>query len=420
MTTPAPRGDETAASLTIAYLVNCYPAASHTFIRREIQALERLGCSVQRFAVRPAAAVIDSDEDRAERARTEVLLAGSRSALLWHALVTLCRHPLRGCRAAWLALRLGSRSDRGLFVHLAYLVEAAALARRIGRRVQLLHAHFGTNSAFVAMLCHELGGPPFSMTVHGPEEFERSSGIHLREKVERARFVVAISEYGRTQIWRFTKAADWPKVVVVRCGVDGTFLAPPSTPLPGAPELLWIGRLAAEKGIPILLAACRLLLARGIAFRLTMVGGGPLQSEVERELASADLGPCLRWVGWAASPAIRDHLDRSLGLVVASFAEGLPVVLMEALARARPVVATAIAGIPELVQTGATGWLVPAGRTDLLADAMQAMLGTPTAELAKLGDNGRRRVAAAHDADREAGVLLQAMRTAIAGVERRP
>jgi colanic acid/amylovoran biosynthesis glycosyltransferase len=406
----APAGTPSPGPRSVAYVVNRYPGPSHSFIRREILALEALGCRVQRFSVRPGEVAAAGGDDTAELARTRVLLAGSRLGLLLRALLTLLRRPLRAGRALWLTLRLGWRSDRGVLRHLAYLIEAAELVRSLDAEVELLHAHFGTNSTFVAMLATELGGPPFSFTVHGPEEFERAQGIALAEKVARARFVAAISDFCRSQLWYFVAVEHWPKIVIVRCGVDATFLLPEPVPLPATPELLWVGRLAPQKGVPVLLAACRLLAERRVPFRLTVIGGGPLEAWARAEVVRAGLVDRVVFAGWRDAASIRAHLDASLGLVVASFAEGLPVVVMEAMARQRPVVATRIAAIPELVVPGETGWLVAPGRADQLAAAMQAMLAAPPAELLRLGALGRQRVAAAHDATAEAASLWQAMR----------
>ncbi|MFY9341194.1 MAG: glycosyltransferase, partial [Planctomycetota bacterium] len=275
MTSAAPAPPARPGTPVVAYVVNRYPAPSHSFIRREILALEALGCRVLRFSLRPGEAVAGDDVDAAELARTRALLGGSRVALLFGAAATMLGRPLRSLRALALALRLGWRSDRGLLRSLAWLVEAAALLRA-ARGAGHLHAHFGTNPASVAMLCHALGGPPFSVTVHGPEEFERAAGIALAEKVARARFVVAISDFGRSQLQRFVPMAHWAKVLVVRCGVDAAFLQPEPLPVPAAPELLWVGRLSPEKGVPVLLDACRLLAAQVVPFHLTLVGDGPL------------------------------------------------------------------------------------------------------------------------------------------------
>lgn len=402
------------AGLTVAYLVNRYPAPSHSFIRREIQALEAHGCRVLRFSVRPGEVAADSAEDRAELTRTTALLAGNPLLLLLLACWTLLGRPFAALRAVALALRLGLHSDRGVLVHGAYLLEAALLFRAVAGRAALVHAHFGTNSTTVAMLCRELGGPPFSSTIHGPEEFERSAGIHLREKVARALFVAAISDFCRSQICRFAALEHWPKVQVVRCGVDGAFLADPPAPLPPTPQLLWVGRFAPEKGIPVLLEAILRLHREGVPFRITLVGGGPLADWVRQEVTGAGLGDQVVLAGWRNSAEVRALLDASRGLVLASFAEGLPVVLMEAMARGRPVVATRIAAIPELVEPGRSGWLVPPGRADLLAAAMRELALAQPSELARLGAAGRERVAAAHDATREAATLLAVMRQRLA------
>jgi colanic acid/amylovoran biosynthesis glycosyltransferase len=399
------------ASLRVAYLVNRYPSPSHSFIRREIQALEQHGDVVQRFSIRAGQVENAEGADAGERERTAVLLPRGAGWLAAFA----------GCAATWLAsprraftalrttLRLGLASDRGALRHLAYFVEATLLRRRLAPDTQWLHAHFGTNSAFVAMLCEQLGGPPWSFTVHGPEEFERAAGIGLRDKVAAARFVAVISDYCRSQVWQVARHADWPKAVTVRCGLDAAFLAPPRVPAPAAPELLWVGRLAPAKGIPVLLDACAALRARGVAFRLTLVGGGELESWVRDRLRADGLVDHVVLAGWRTAEQIRDLLDRARGLVVASFAEGLPVVIMEAMARERPVVATRIAAIPELVETGVTGWLVPPARADALADAMNALLQSTTTELARLGSAGRERIERLHRAVSEAATLRGAI-----------
>lgn len=398
----------TARGTTVAYVVNRYPAPSHSFIRREILALEGLGVRVRRFSVRPGDTATGAAIDREEGDRTTVLLAGGALGLAFALLHALLTRPFRWFAALRLALRLGRRSDRGLLVHLVYLAEAAVLLRCLrapgSPAVDVLHAHFGTNSTTVAMLCTALGGPPFGFTAHGPEEFERAEGIGLAAKVERAAHVVAISDFGRSQVWRFTVQEQWDKVAVVRCGVDAAFLgAPPAAPV-DEPALLWVGRLAPEKGIPVLVEACRLLHERGVAFGLTIVGGGPLEAWLRARLHELGLADRVVLAGWQTGEQIAARMDRARGLVVASFAEGLPVVVMEAMARGRPVVATRIAAMPELVDE-TTGWLVPPGRADRLADAMHELLAQDRATRQRLGAAARERVARLHDAAAEAAKL---------------
>ena len=395
------------APLVVAYVVNRYPAPSHSFIRREILALEQLGVVVQRFSIRPGQVTPGNDADADEQRRTQVLLAGGALPLLWSLLATAVRRPLRLLRALALTFRLGRRSDRGLLRQLIYLLEACRLLRALDARARFVHAHFGTNSTDVALLCTALGGPPFTFTAHGPEEFERPAGINLRDKITQATAVVAISDFGRSQLCRYTPIDQWRKLQVVRCGVDERFLLPPPLPVPAAPSLLWIGRMAEEKGIPVLLAACRLLQTRGCEWHLTLVGGGPLEAWVRRQVTENGLEQRIEFAGWRNAEQIRDHLDRTRGLVVPSFAEGLPVVLMEALARGRPAIATRITGIPELIEPGTNGWLVTAGNAEQLANAMQELLIMNPSAVAQLGTAGRARVARSHDVRREAAVLRE-------------
>ncbi|MFK7739274.1 MAG: glycosyltransferase [Planctomycetota bacterium] len=399
----------------VAYVVNRYPGPSHSFVRREILGLEAVGCQVQRFSVRPGQIEAESEIDRSELESTSVLLDRGVSGLLLAFLMTVLTRPLRLLSAMRCAASLAWRSDVGWLRHGAYLLEACLLLRRLDDDVELLHAHFGTNSTAVAMLASQLGGPPFSFTAHGPEEFERSHGIALGKKVRAAAFVVAISDYGRSQLWRFLPPTEWQRVVIARCGVDATFLADDPEPPVEAPVLLWIGRLVVKKGVSVLLDACRVLKNEGLRFKVQVVGGGELADWLGQQVAKDDLGDCIELLGWQNAAQIRAHLDASRGLVMSSFAEGLPVVLMESMARARTVIAPQITGIPELVVPGENGYLVTSGRVDMLADAMRSLLTAPVEELLRLGRNARARVEVQHDANREAIVLREAMTRFVRG-----
>lgn len=397
----------------VAYLVNQYPRNSHSFIRREIRAVEAQGVEVLRFSIRPLAEELSTEEDRQELKRTEILLSGGGLRLLGAALGAVVTRPAKLARALALAIRLGRRSDRGVLRHLAYLAEACLLLGRVrAAGVAHVHAHFGTNSATVALLCRVLGGPPFSFTVHGPEEFDRPESLGLGVKAHHAAFVVAVSSFGRAQLCRWTATEDWAKLRVVHCGVDGAFLRAPRTPVPAAPRLVCVARLGEQKGHPVLLEAAERLAAEEPAFELVLAGDGPLRAQIEARVRSAGLQGRVRVTGWASGDQVRDEILASRALVLPSFAEGLPVVLMEALALGRPVVTTAIAGIPELVQDGVTGWLVPAGSSEDLAVAMRAVLRAAPAELEAMGAAGAKRVAARHDADTEAGRLVLLFREA--------
>gem|GEM_PF-127207 len=384
--------------MKLAYLVNQYPKVSHTFIRREIAAIEDLGVTVERFSIRPTLEHLDDAADQLERERTRVVLAagvlGLARAVLWTCLV----RPWHFVRAARLALSTGRRSESGLLRHLIYLGEACALTRWMqAAGCTHLHAHFGTNPATVAMLSHELGGPPFSFTVHGPEEFDKPDLIGLSVKIQRSSFVAAVSSFGLSQLYRRAPFASWPKLHVVRCGVDDSFVQSPNTAVPQAPRLVCVGRLCEQKGQLLLVEAAAKLAAEGLSFELVLVGDGEMRSAVEAAVARHGLSASIRITGWASGARVRSEIVAARALVLPSFAEGLPVVLMEALALGRPVISTYIAGIPELVETGQSGWLVPAGSVDALADAMREALTAPVTDLAEMGAWGRRRVRELHD-----------------------
>ncbi|MFN7225273.1 MAG: glycosyltransferase [Paracoccaceae bacterium] len=397
--------------MKIAYLVNTYPRASHTFIRREIQALERLGWKVSRFAMRSERASLVDSGDIAEDARTEHILEMSVGRLALSAFGWMGRHPRGTIRALTLALSCGLRGMGGTpgtggpLRHLIYLIEAAHLARRChDLRLPHLHAHFGTNSATVAMLASLMGGPGYSFTVHGPEEFDAPRALSLGTKVDHARFTVAISSFGRSQLCRWSDADNWSRLHVVHCGIE-PWRFPEPAPLPqGGPHLVAIGRLSEQKGFTLLIDAMALIARDLPDLRLTLVGDGELRPQIEAALARHGLAGRVTLTGWLDEAGVRDALAASQALIVPSFAEGLPMVIMEAMAAGRPVIATAIAGIPELV-TPDTGWMVPAGDVDALAQAMRAIASTPVDQLSNMGHAARQRVFKRHAIDREAEKL---------------
>jgi colanic acid/amylovoran biosynthesis glycosyltransferase len=397
--------------MTVAYLVNQYPHVSHSFIRREIAALEAQGVAVARFSVRPAPDDLVDPADLAERGRTTVLLAAGAAGLLLAAARALVTSPVRFVRALGLTVRLGHRSDRGVLRHLAYLAEACLLLRRLrAAGADHLHAHFGTNPAAVALLTRILGGPPYSFTVHGPEEFDRPEALSLGAKIEHAAFVVAVSDFGRGQLFRWCGHAHWPKVRVVHCGLDGSFLGREPTPVPAAPRLVCIGRLCAQKGQLLLLDAAARLAKEGVDFTLVLAGDGPMRPDVDAAIRRHGFEAQVRVTGWLRNAAVRDEIRAARALVLPSLAEGLPVVLMESLALGRPVVATAVAGVPELVRPGENGWLIPAGSVQELTAALRAVLREGPERLTALGRAGAARVAERHDASREAAELAALFR----------
>lgn len=395
--------------MKIAYVLNTYPAPSHSFIRREIRALERHGLGVVRLAMRPWGADLADPADAEEAARTEYVLAAGIWGFLSALGAALVRHPAGTARSLVRAIGLGWRSEAGVLRHLVYWLEAARVAQRArALGAQRLHAHFGTNAATVAMLAGPMGAPPFSFTVHGPEEFDKPGLIGLPQKLAAADFAVAVSSFGRSQLMRHSPAAVWPRLHVIHCGIEPEKFPDPLPVSDQRPlKLLAVGRLAEQKGFLTLVQAMAEVAERGIAARLTILGDGPLRAEIAQAVARAGLEDRVRLAGWRDEAGVRADLAGSHLLVLPSYAEGLPVVLMEAMAAARPVIATWVAGIPELVIPGRNGWLVPPGDPAALAGAIVDAATTPNDVLVRMGRSARARALSRHTIDTEARKLAR-------------
>lgn len=391
--------------MRVAYLVNQYPTVSHTFIRREIQELERHGHRIARYSIRESREPLVDPLDRAESDRTVILLRFSACILSTiHLAIT---RPVRFWRALRTIVALWRNAGGCAVRHLAYLAEACHLVLRLDPEIAHLHAHFGTNSTSVALLSYVLGGPKYSFTAHGPEEFDRPEAESLALKIANAAFVVAVSSFGKAQLQRWCRPEDCSKLHVVRCGIGEDFFSRPAVQIPDTRRLVCVGRLSPQKGLLTLIDAAERLARRSVAFDLTIIGEGPLRGELEKRIAAAALQDRVRLVGAQTQQQVQSCLEASLCLVLPSFAEGLPVVIMEAFALSRPVISTYVAGIPELVVDGQNGWLIPAGSEEDLAAAIARALATPIAELQKMGLHGRERVRELHSSAKEASKLAK-------------
>ena len=390
----------------IGFLTNVYPSVSHSFIRREILALENQGLPIARFSVRRAVGALPDPKDQNEQSRTTVLLDAGRTALCVAALRLALLRPSRFWRAVRTMTILRRAAGGGWMRHVAYLAEAALLVRMAELRdIRHLHVHFGTNPAAVALLAKMLGGISYSMTVHGPDEFDAPLALSLPRKIAEASFVVAISSYGRGQLMRWCERTDWKKIAVVRCGLDAQFLDQPAdhAVAPSRRTFVCIARLDRQKGLSLLLNAVAAVVAtHDVSLRI--IGDGAMRLELAAQIATLGLGSRVHLLGSKSGAAIRDELIAARALILPSFAEGLPVVLMEALGLGRPVIATLVAGVPELVDAQC-GWLVPAGSANALAEAMIAVLDATDEMLRARGAAGHARVRERHDAATNAAVL---------------
>lgn len=395
--------------MAIAYVINQYPGISHTFIRREIEALERRGLVIARYAIRPSLHGIIADEDKDEAEKTSHIVGAPAAELFAAGAGAIVRSPARAVRALVLALRLGARSDAGLFKHVFYWVEALIVSswmRRDG--ATRAHAHFGTNSATVAMLAAMLAGVRFSMTVHGPEEFDRPGLIGLKQKIEAADPAFAVSSYGMSQLRRLVAPAHWEKIRIAPCGVEEAFWRGASPAPEGRARFVCVGRLCEQKGQLTLVEAAARVKARGRDFHLTLVGDGEMRADIETEIARLGLNAHVALAGWRTPAQVRAEIEASRAFVLPSYAEGLPVSIMEAMLLGRPVISTYVAGIPELVVPGENGWLAPAGDAEALADAIEAAIAAPTQTIRAMGAAAHARARARHDIDAAAKIIADA------------
>jgi colanic acid/amylovoran biosynthesis glycosyltransferase len=392
--------------MRVAYFTNQYPAVSHTFIRREIRALESLDVTVIRYALWTSADNLVHSEDQLELKQTRYVLKAGVLEILKSLLASLGGRPLATMRMVLTAMRMGWKSDRGLLRHMAFAIEATVLARWSRQdKVEHLHAHFGTNSAAIAMLAGQLSGVPYSFTAHGSEEFEKAILLSIEEKLRRAAFAVCVSSFGRSQFMRWSSPNQWNKIALVHCGLDSKFFDADVVPPPSIPRLVCVGRLGEHKAQLILVEAVRRLRDDGVDCEVRLVGDGPMRPQVEAAIKQYGLAQQISVTGWVSGECVKAEMIAARAMVLPSFSENMPVVIMEAMALCRPVVSTYIAGIPELVMPGKTGWLVPSSDDIALAEALREVLSAPVEKLAAMGAAGRAHVAEHHDALKEAGKL---------------
>jgi glycosyltransferase involved in cell wall biosynthesis len=398
--------------MKVLYLVNTYPKNSHTFVRREIRGVEAQGIPVHRVSIRPPALDLVEAADREEAARTEVLLKDGAKSLLGPALKTLCTRPIAFLKGLGRTFRLAKGAERSLAVHLAYFAEACALLRICRREgIDHIHVHFSTNPPIVAMLVQAMGGPGFSFTAHGSEEYYRAVSLKLADKVAEARFVAAISRFGRSQLQLFAAPSIHDRIHVVHCGLDEAFLEE-ATPTPASGNrFLFVGRMCQQKQPQVLLEAAGLLKERGLDFHLDLIGDGELDEVVDAAIARHDLTDQVTRYGTVDGAKVRERIEASRAMVLPSSAEGLPVVLMESMALQRPVVTTYIAAIPELVRQDVEGWLVPTGDAEALAGAMEAALQCEETQLHAMGRAAAERARTRHDIRESARRMVELFRT---------
>lgn len=385
----------------MGYLVSRYPATSHTFILREVQMLRALGFTLHTASINPPDRPVhafEAAEQQEARQTYGVKADGAAGALRALAWATL-RHP----RALWRTLR--AARPFGL-KGLAYAVEAAMIGRWMdGLGLRFLHVHFGNAGASVGVLAKAFTGCHLSITIHGPDEFDHVGTEALAHKMAVADEVVCISQFARSQLMRLSDPVHWPKLRLCRLGVvPSQFPYARRLPGPGPVRLLCTGRLTPAKGQVVLVQACARLRARGLVFTLLLLGEGPDRPRLEAAIAAHGLGEVVTLAGAVGQQRVRAELAQADVFVLPSFAEGIPVALMEAMSSGVPCVSTPVNGIPELIRHEQTGLLATPGDTDSLAEALGALITDPALR-ERLAIAGRRKVEHDFDLDRNVHAL---------------
>lgn len=397
--------------MKISYLINQYPKVSHSFIRREILALERQGFVVQRIAQRGWQDTLVDSQDLSERDKTQYIVQQGMVKLLISGFQAMVASPSSFFSGLSLAFSMRKGSETSLLYHLIYFLEACQMLPWLkAHQSQHIHAHFGTNSAEIAMLASQLSGIPYSFTVHGPEEFDKPMALGLNQKIKLAKFVAAISSFGRSQLFRWADFKDWTKIKEVHCGLEPDFYQQAPIVTPQKNQMVCVGRICEQKGQLLLIEAVKLLKDKGHDFHLVLAGDGEMRQEVEALIHQYQLQSQVTITGWISSNQVRDCILESELLVLPSFAEGLPVVIMESMSLKRPVISTYVAGIPELVKPSENGWLCSAGDIHALVEVMQIALSTPKDKLKIMAEAAYSSVTKRHDINTEAEKLARYMK----------
>lgn len=386
----------------VAYLVSRYPAASHTFIRREVAALRRCGIVVQTFSIRrPAPEERQATADRHEFERTWYVLPTNPLRLLAAHGLALVRTPLRYAATLREALRHRVPGVKALASALSYFAQAILLACELRRGGHdHLHNHFANGGGTVGYLATRYLGIPWSLTLHGTSEFDYPFMLLLPEKIRAATFVACVSHFGRAQAMRLVEPEQWHKLSVVRCGIELDRLPERQPPADGALlRVVSVGRLSPEKGYVGLVAAFAKVIERGTRAELRLIGDGQERARIEQEIRRHRLESSCTLLGRLPEPDVLREVARADVFVLPSFMEGLPVVLMEALGLKVPVIAPCVAGIPELVEHGKTGLLFSPANWDELTEHILTLLNDGHLR-ERLAEAGRARIEAGFDATR--------------------
>ena len=383
---------QSSRAIRIAYLVSQYPAVNHTFILREIRELRKLGAELYVASISDADRPTEkmTEDEREEALATYFVRSVGTMKIIGDHLAALFARPINYFQGLIYALKLGAFHPKRTISALFYFAEAIIVGRWMERqKLSHFHTHF---SSTVGLIMRHIFPVTMSMTIHGPSEFDDPPGFKLSEKIKQSLFVSAISNYARSQLMKISDYEQWSKIEVLPLGINPDVFVPrPFRAAPTTFEIIFVGRLASVKAQHILIAAIDLLRQQNRFVRLRLVGDGPDRKKLEENVKALGLSDRVVFEGWCNQDQILALYEQADIFALASFAEGVPVVLMEAMAMEIPCVATRIAGIPELIRDGVDGLLVAPSSVEELAVAIAALI--EDAELRfRIGKAGRVRI----------------------------
>jgi colanic acid/amylovoran biosynthesis glycosyltransferase len=410
--------------MKVAYIVSRFPKLTETFVLNELFAVEKQGVQVELYPLQrePAGAMHPGAETWVKRAHYTPWLS---PAILWSNLVEFLRQP-RAYLRTLVRLLWSTRTSRRFFAGaLAFFPKSVHLARLMRRHgIQHIHAHFASHPAASAFIIHRLTGIPYSFTAHG-SDIHRDQSM-LKEKTGEAAFVVPISRFNRTVILQASNGKYMDKMHIVHCGVDTQRFqraasdrqdqAQAKKHTPFDLRIACVGTLHEVKGQTYLLEACRILKEKGLPFTCHFIGDGPDQAALSKQAQAAGLNGRVIFHGRLDQQSVLNQLRQSDVLVAPSVPskdgrrEGIPVVLMEAMACGLPVISSRISGIPELVEDGISGILTEPGNAAAIAEALEHLAANPTIRHS-LGQCGRERVVEAFDLHDNAAKLARLFAT---------
>ena len=413
-----PRAQAAAQPRSLAYLVSTYPTLSMTFVQREAIALREMGFRIETASInrpdRPESELTAVEAAEAKRTYC-VKRHGAAGAIKAH-LQTLLGNFIGYWRGLGMAFALAGLDLRRLFLYLMYWTEALMVGQWMREKeLRHLHVHLASQAASVGLFVRHVFGFGYSMTVHGPDEFYDAERQLLAQKIAAADFICCISLFARSQMMKLSPYMLWHKFIVSPLGVDPERFRPrPFRAAPDPFEILCVGRLTPAKGQHLLIDVVERLAKEGRSLRLRLVGNGPDETALREHAARCAFPECVVFEGAVNQDRIRAFYAAADGFCLPSFAEGLPVVLMEAMAMEIPCVTTHIAGIPELIRDGVDGLLVPPSDLDALSAGLARLMDDPGLR-ERLGKSGRARVVEHYDlrrsVERLAGIFTERVKS---------